>query len=1251
MAASDQPIMLILKRTDIEEEEIQFRVRPSTQLQRIISSYAFNCNVNEHALHIQTKGGKRVAGTDSVQGLELEDGAELLVRLGPFSPFRPSHADHSDMGFDVDGHSFLMHKFPVLKSASPLLKDMVDEYDGDPVPLHVPGGAQVFDTVARFLYKDEVNAARLFSFSNAASVRVAASFLQFDALAVAVDAFLDTKVLPFREPCLAVLHAAMAVPAAEAPENGVVQRCVRAVSKLVQWRRLAALAADVVAGVEAEQTDKEASSGNRSLVDGPASSRSDDEGGAGRKPWRWAVARLPALSTLLSGEAAAEEEEEEARRAKTVGPSSWPSGYKPATASAVGRVSGEGGRCEALLMRLPPRLFLLAAAAAREHAVAEAGAASRDAEAAAAGRTAVAEGEPQASVSASAAAGAMLRRADKAMGVARAVSVAAALFVLYRLAAATAADIALLMSGQEADTSPALAASTFATDSDVVAALGRIFGAGGAAWPDHEALPPASLADLRLPLPAHSGNSSDPDTPVLGRQARWRALHDCADIIRLVDATALPPAVALRLLRLVQAAGAPALPDASAALSQTGAPASAKSVGERVAAAASAIRAICGVALASSPGSVLALPRSTLASLEPAVMAEALGRARDGAPARRQLLRAYWTARLGCDPEHTALAPPPLAMAIPGEPGAVGTSHEIVHESSPGLTLEELSALLRAAKPHFGAPPGLTVASGGAGMEEDAEDDLDGDAGSGFYTAALGVILDAVARHESELQANLDDDVEDAADTSRARAAAETAIAERELTMQALQRDGLLRLDLLPPRTLRAAMGHPGVPQRPVADAALVQSEAVAAQLAATQAQLRRMGEALRESRAREGLCEHSHLPILTGVSVLRSSGQWTLGRVQAFSAHTGLYAIEYGRAYGRLGPGEQRWYDLTRTRYRVEADHETDPALGAADASESGSQHVAADSARVPAPAPQASPRLEQPLSARQRGSVRTIVPPLPLPRQPDAASAAISSATLSVRADERSRRVHVTPRRDAATLSSALRRPAAHKPSTAIGGAGDKPGAVAHAWPADAPEGRALAPPVTAVAAADPGTSEGDRDSRDAVAEDSLSASQRAGALIRGTGGPDAREGPPGAAPQASHRPAHSGPLGAKAGKRVWGAEQQLARLERAQRGQQIRLTAAASSSTSAAARRQAEVSAQINARAAAELASRDLRREAAFAADEAEAEANALAASARAGEASGPMSGRTLREAARYAMQSTTAAPAQRRSAARR
>jgi len=89
-----------------------------------------------------------------------------------------------------------MHKYPVLKTGSPLLESLLedDAMDDGPIPLHIPGGASVFDIVARFCYKDEVNVSTLISPDNVAQVRVAASYLQMSGLQALADKFLSRKV-------------------------------------------------------------------------------------------------------------------------------------------------------------------------------------------------------------------------------------------------------------------------------------------------------------------------------------------------------------------------------------------------------------------------------------------------------------------------------------------------------------------------------------------------------------------------------------------------------------------------------------------------------------------------------------------------------------------------------------------------------------------------------------------------------------------------------------------------------------------------------------------------------------------------------------------------------------------------------------------------------------------------------------------------------------------------------------------------
>jgi hypothetical protein len=112
----------------------------------------------------------------------IESGSRILCM--PFTPFEPEYASHSDMAFAVGGWTFSVHKFPMLRSNSPLIDAMVELYDGNPVPLDVPGGARVFDVIVRLCHSENVDrdAQLLLCVWNVCAVRIAAMFLQMDKL-------------------------------------------------------------------------------------------------------------------------------------------------------------------------------------------------------------------------------------------------------------------------------------------------------------------------------------------------------------------------------------------------------------------------------------------------------------------------------------------------------------------------------------------------------------------------------------------------------------------------------------------------------------------------------------------------------------------------------------------------------------------------------------------------------------------------------------------------------------------------------------------------------------------------------------------------------------------------------------------------------------------------------------------------------------------------------------------------------------
>jgi hypothetical protein len=775
MAAEGGGIVVIrLVRRDSLDEELQFRVRATTPMSRLVSSYAFNCNVSAESLRLTTESGKALSPSDTPSSIGLEDGALVYVEMAKFVPFKPSHAEHSDLSFEVEGHTFAVHKFPVLKSSSPFLQSVIEDSEGEAVPLIVPGGAQVFDTVVRFLYKDEVNSSRLITAGNVAEIRVAASFLQMSGLAKAADDFLEASVLPSRDLALRVLMTAFSIPAAEAPENNVVQRCAQGVGHGVQWKRLAALASDVPAHATAKAA----------------------------RPWEWPLLGLPPLKTLLTTETGSSE---------ALHP---PTGGAPSLA-AIAKLTGEGGVAEALLLQLPPRVFVESAKAARARAISSVKESEKDA-----------SGSKGSAVST---AGAAIRKADAHRATLRSVSAAAATYVLYRIAAAAAMDAANLSSG--------------ARDAEeVLSKLQELFSIPASLrWPDEDAYPPQAL-----PSP-----KADASNPIV---QRVKAFAQCEEIVKLVDPRAIPLALMLRIHRLAAPVARMPVEDSNTAKQ-----------------AATNVRHLCSSVLAAQSVTTASLDRGVLSALDPEIVAHILEQSSASAPTRRKILTRYLSSRCG----------------IPFE----GDDDDGVDEGE-GLSPDQLAQVLRAGQPHFAS---RSQGQEDTGVEDraDDDDDLDGDGGVRFYSLAFAALVKAL-RHP---------------DSSEMGASAED-------LMRSLHKQGALRLDLLPPMRLREALHDASVPPAPIAEAAVAQSEALAMQLAATQAQLQRTVELLRQVKSQAGLCQHNHLPIMTKVQVLRSHGSWQTGTVQAFSAVSGVYAVDFEGVGG--GAGERRWYDLQRTPYRV---------------------------------------------------------------------------------------------------------------------------------------------------------------------------------------------------------------------------------------------------------------------------------------------------------------------------------------------
>ena len=76
--------------------------------------------------------------TDTPTALGLPNGARIACT--PFVPFQPDHVEHCDVAFRVDGCTFRGHKYPILRTASPLLAAMVEMNDGSAIELAPPGG-------------------------------------------------------------------------------------------------------------------------------------------------------------------------------------------------------------------------------------------------------------------------------------------------------------------------------------------------------------------------------------------------------------------------------------------------------------------------------------------------------------------------------------------------------------------------------------------------------------------------------------------------------------------------------------------------------------------------------------------------------------------------------------------------------------------------------------------------------------------------------------------------------------------------------------------------------------------------------------------------------------------------------------------------------------------------------------------------------------------------------------------------------
>ncbi|XP_024530714.1 BTB/POZ domain-containing protein At5g48800 isoform X2 [Selaginella moellendorffii] len=142
----------------------------------------------------------------------------------------------TDISVEVAGTSFALHKFPLVSRSGRIRKLVVETRDLDPSQiklLEIPGGAEVFELVAKFCYgiNFEITTA------NVAVLRCAAHYLEMTDdygegnLVVRTETYLNEVVIQDFSVSLAVLHnCENLVPLAE--ELKIVSRCVDAVAAI-----------------------------------------------------------------------------------------------------------------------------------------------------------------------------------------------------------------------------------------------------------------------------------------------------------------------------------------------------------------------------------------------------------------------------------------------------------------------------------------------------------------------------------------------------------------------------------------------------------------------------------------------------------------------------------------------------------------------------------------------------------------------------------------------------------------------------------------------------------------------------------------------------------------------------------------------------------------------------------------------------------------------------------------------------------
>ncbi|XP_077236988.1 phototropic-responsive NPH3 family protein isoform X2 [Tasmannia lanceolata] len=139
-----------------------------------------------------------------------------------------------DITIDVDGQSFLLHKFPLVSRSGKIRKMVADSRDSDLSKLELlnfPGGPQTFELAAKFCYGTNFE----ITTANVARLRCAAEYLEMtedyreENLISRTEIYLNVIVVHSLEKSVEVLSACgTLLPTAE--EVGIVNRCVDAIA-------------------------------------------------------------------------------------------------------------------------------------------------------------------------------------------------------------------------------------------------------------------------------------------------------------------------------------------------------------------------------------------------------------------------------------------------------------------------------------------------------------------------------------------------------------------------------------------------------------------------------------------------------------------------------------------------------------------------------------------------------------------------------------------------------------------------------------------------------------------------------------------------------------------------------------------------------------------------------------------------------------------------------------------------------------